>query len=315
MNTFRIILLVMLGLIFLIQPAVAAQLGDKAPPLDIGSWITGSPVDLADGKGQNIYVIEFWATWCFFCVEAMPHLSKLQKRYADRGVTIVGISNESEADVQAFIRQRNPSIQYTIATDKDNRTVDAYLRSFGIEGIPHAFIIDHKGRIVWEGHPMEALEDALLALLDTKDVPHRVIDRRTDLAALARSYPGEPDGFDGIRWGEEYSWPETLKFSQIGDGVVAYSPDESWNSQFFFIDNHFIAHLELLDGESSIRHLNRLSEKHGWAYFTEDAGLQSWIWVGKTTTIMLMRYTGDGSLARVVLDTAKLKLFDPYWGG
>ena len=43
-------------------PAWALDVGDKAPALDVKSWVQGDPVVLADGAGKKVYVIEFWQT-------------------------------------------------------------------------------------------------------------------------------------------------------------------------------------------------------------------------------------------------------------
>src|SRR5688572_28676628 len=69
---------------------VRANRGDPAAPLKIKEWVKGGPLDVHDGK--NVYVVEFWATWCPPCRTSIPHLAELQKRFKNRGVVIVGIS-------------------------------------------------------------------------------------------------------------------------------------------------------------------------------------------------------------------------------
>ncbi|MGX9576997.1 TlpA disulfide reductase family protein [Mesorhizobium sp. f-mel] len=41
-------------------------------------------------------IAESWATWCTHCVDAMPHLMKLQKKYKDSGLEIVGVAVDEE---------------------------------------------------------------------------------------------------------------------------------------------------------------------------------------------------------------------------
>ena len=43
---------------------LSQELGKPAPELTITDWAQGEPFKLADGKGKNVYVVEFWATWC-----------------------------------------------------------------------------------------------------------------------------------------------------------------------------------------------------------------------------------------------------------
>lgn len=150
-------------------PALAAgELGDPAAPLQISEWIKGGPVDLAAGKGKTIYVVEFWATWCPPCRASIPHLSDLQKKFKDKDIVFVGISDEDAATVKPFVEKMGDKMNYTVALDKGKKTSAAYMEAFGIGGIPHAFVVDKEGRIIWQGHPMAELEETLQKLVDGK---------------------------------------------------------------------------------------------------------------------------------------------------
>ena len=103
MNVSRYCLITMLAVALLATPALATKLGDPAPALKIKEWVKGQPVELKAGKGKQVYVIEFWATWCGPCRTSIPHLTKLQKKYSDR-VTFVGVTSEKNVkDVQQFV--------------------------------------------------------------------------------------------------------------------------------------------------------------------------------------------------------------------
>jgi peroxiredoxin len=140
---------------------VGAELGQPAPALEIETWVKGKPVDLAAGKGQSIYVVEFWATWCPPCRASIPHLSDLQKRFADRKVVIVGISDEPADKVKPFVAKLGDQMAYTVASNPARQTHKRYMEAFGVNGIPHAFVIDQSGAIAWHGHPMAGLDQAL----------------------------------------------------------------------------------------------------------------------------------------------------------
>lgn len=144
-----------------LTPLNAAQLGDAAAPLEIAEWIKGDAVDLAEAKGKKVIVVEFWATWCGPCKVSIPHLTEMQKKYANRGVVIIGVSDEEASKVKPFVNEQGDKMNYTVAIDRDRKTSAAYMEKYGQGGIPHAFVIDKEGRVAWHGHPMSGLERVL----------------------------------------------------------------------------------------------------------------------------------------------------------
>jgi peroxiredoxin len=144
-----------------VLPGSTAELGDAAPPLEIAEWIKGEPVDWNQAKGKNVIVVEFWATWCGPCRVSIPHLTDLQRKFAERGVLIVGVSDESAAQVRPFVDGMGDKMDYPVAIDHEGKTGQAYMAAFGVSGIPHAFVVDREGRIAWHGHPMSGLEQVL----------------------------------------------------------------------------------------------------------------------------------------------------------
>ena len=138
---------------------VALKSGQKAAPLDGLTYIKGDAVTFEEGK---IYVVEFWATWCPPCRTSIPHLTEVQKQFKDKGVTVIGISNEKEIEsVKAFVAEQGKKMDYTVAVDSEGKAGDGYMKAFKQNGIPTAFIVDGKGTIAWIGHPMDGLEEAL----------------------------------------------------------------------------------------------------------------------------------------------------------
>ena len=66
------------------------------------------PVSLSDHKG-NIVLINFWATWCRDCVQEMPELEKLYRKYKGEGLSILAIAldREGQSAVETFLQKEN----------------------------------------------------------------------------------------------------------------------------------------------------------------------------------------------------------------
>jgi thiol-disulfide isomerase/thioredoxin len=156
------------GIIFVLSfvSTQAARLGDAAAPLTIKDWVKGKPVDVKDGK--NIYVVEFWATWCGPCKVSIPHLTEMQKKFKGKGVIFIGVSDEEAAKVKPFVETMGQKMDYTVACDHDRKSTAGYMEAYGQGGIPTAFIVGKNGKVLWFGHPMGDLEKTLEEILAGK---------------------------------------------------------------------------------------------------------------------------------------------------
>jgi thiol-disulfide isomerase/thioredoxin len=131
----------------------------KALPAKFGNekWLSGKAPD-REGK---IIVIDFWATWCPPCRAVMPKLDEFSKRNT-KDVVVMGISNEEEATVRAYIKKTKHS--YPQAVDPKSTLNDA----LGVSSIPHVVVLSTDGVVRYQGHPgdMETLERTVKTLVD-----------------------------------------------------------------------------------------------------------------------------------------------------
>ena len=173
------LLLVPIAAMALASAAAAADLvpGSASPKLSDVNWLQGAPV--TEWKGDHVYVLDFWATWCGPCKASIPHLNDLHKQYKDKGVSFIGVAiwpSEKMVPTADFVREKGDAMAYSVCEDIDGKTAKAFMEASGSRGIPTAMIVDQTGHVAWIGHPMDGLDEVLPA----------VIEKRFDAEAFAR---------------------------------------------------------------------------------------------------------------------------------
>lgn len=133
-----------------------ALLDHAAPALTLPTY-DGGTYSLADGRGK-IVVLDFWATWCGPCLEQMPILINLARRYPD--VVVVGVNADDDAALDELLGGKSP---YPIARDQDQ----ASWRKYFVTALPTTFVIDAKGIVrhieLGLGDP-SAIENVIVSL-------------------------------------------------------------------------------------------------------------------------------------------------------
>ncbi len=114
-------------------------IGKPAPPFattDLG----GQVVEIEDAMKEHVVVLDFWATWCMPCIEALPKVAKVTAQFQDRGVRFYAVNvGEDSQTVQEFLKKQ--SLNMPVLLDEDGEISRAYSAS----AIPQTVIIGRSG--------------------------------------------------------------------------------------------------------------------------------------------------------------------------
>jgi thiol-disulfide isomerase/thioredoxin len=125
--------------------------------------LAGKTVTNASLKGK-VVLFDFWATWCGPCKMASPLMQSLHKKYASKGLVVIG-ANVLDEEGKAAKYKKEHGYTYRFTTGGDD-----LLRKGGFRGIPGFIFVDKKGvvRKVQVGFSPEAgveMENAVKKLL------------------------------------------------------------------------------------------------------------------------------------------------------
>ncbi len=108
----------------------------------------GSTVHLSDYKGKTV-VLDFWATWCGPCQEAMPHLEKVYQQVKDKNVAILGVCVfDDKAAYDKWVTDKKGTYDFPTAFDPAGRGKNSIAsKLYHVSGIPTQYVIDKNGNI------------------------------------------------------------------------------------------------------------------------------------------------------------------------
>ena len=127
--------------------------------------LAGMPWEYRNHRGKLV-LLDFWGTWCPYCVKGIPHLEALHAKYAKDGLEIIGIAYEQPATAleQARLVQSvhdRMKIPYRILMGSNyNCPVKT---QFGVKNFPYLFLIDENNRIIWK-------KDHMLSEVEKRDL-------------------------------------------------------------------------------------------------------------------------------------------------
>ncbi len=111
-----------------------------APPFSV-TTIDGQKISMDDLQGK-VVLLDFWATWCVPCREALPHIRQVAKKFQGEPLVILSVSLDSDEQKWKDFIVKN---EMTWPQYRDASFSGPIARMFGVNAIPHTFTIDADG--------------------------------------------------------------------------------------------------------------------------------------------------------------------------
>jgi thiol-disulfide isomerase/thioredoxin len=122
-------------------PAFTLPVAANGKAEGTGSGAT-EQMSLADLKGHPV-ILDFWASWCGPCAMEAPVLDRLARRYANKGLVVVGVNASDPAGViKQYAIQKG--LSYPMLLDAGNDVFESY----GVKSMPSLVILDKEGKVM-----------------------------------------------------------------------------------------------------------------------------------------------------------------------
>ena len=115
----------------------------KTMPAFSAKTFAGATISNATLKGKP-YILDFWATWCGPCKAASPSMQSIHKKYASKGLVVIGANMGETAKTKAEAKKYPGTHGYTYTFTSAN---DKLAEKLGIQGIPCFIFVDKMGKV------------------------------------------------------------------------------------------------------------------------------------------------------------------------
>lgn len=143
-------------------PTTGLSIGQQAPDIT-GVSLDGKNLKLSDYRGK-VVVLDFWASWCGYCMKMMPHARTLAKKYENKPVALLGVNEDQDlSEGRAAVTKARMTWPSWADPNGD------ISRAWKVGGYPTLYVIDQKGIIRFclegatEGAVLESMVERLLA--------------------------------------------------------------------------------------------------------------------------------------------------------
>ncbi len=124
----------------------------------------GGSTSLEDLRGKYVY-IDVWATWCAPCLREVPYLKEVEKEYGKKNIAFVSTSIDVAADHDKWVDMVTEKELEGVQLFADNDWNSAFVKEYGIEGIPRFILVDPEGKIISADAPRPS-NDKLKSILE-----------------------------------------------------------------------------------------------------------------------------------------------------
>ena len=131
--------------------------------------VNGKPISLSSvvNNPNNRYVlVDFWATWCTGCVEAMPQLKEIYAKYHEKGLEIYGLSVNSDRKLWGSFVEERQLAWVNVCDGTGGSKEDSKVRQdYALRGYPTTLLIDCQSGEVIARDELEEIDTMLAELL------------------------------------------------------------------------------------------------------------------------------------------------------
>lgn len=126
-----------LGILLFVFINVSAQ-----SKINVSEFLQESKI--ATAEDNQLYFVDFWATWCGPCITAKEHLGVLQKQFP-KALYIVSLTNENPLIVERFLEKKPAELAIAIDYYGESH------KSFNVTAIPDGVLFNSSGKVLWRG--------------------------------------------------------------------------------------------------------------------------------------------------------------------
>lgn len=128
---------------------------------------TGSEITLSKEYANNVILLDFWATWCGPCKDAMPNIEMLHNKYKNKGLKVISVLSGDighENQASEYLKKYNYSFDMVFGTNEMSN-------DYRIRYLPTVILINKKGNILYfrdtpSSNEKKELEEAIITALN-----------------------------------------------------------------------------------------------------------------------------------------------------